>query len=297
MNIRKEFFKITENGRVFVDSIDAKTKLTIKGEEKFNEATTLIGIYCFYMMIVCIASAIMVWHRAFTFNMMSEKIALYIRYDLVWQLLSKDIGWYDTQKTGDILSRIANDTSIIQDGLSTNISMFFRSFVFIIASFIIMGFIQWKLTLVTFGGILPIVFISSLYGKRVKVISKDQSDLKAVLGTIAEEAISNIRTVKAFSTERIEGEKHAECNQKLYGLGKRLAVYSGFFSFFIAATMQGIMALVTYYGSVLFINGEIGIGGISAFLLYFINLLFNFIIVNFALERVYKVIGAGKKIL
>lgn len=57
------------------------------------------------------------------------------------------------------------------------------------------------------------------------------------------------------------------------------------------------MGLVTYYGSVLFINGEIGIGGISAFLLYFINLLFNFIIVNFALERVYKVVGAGKKIL
>ena len=61
--------------------------------------------------------------------------------------------------------------------------------------------------------------------------------------------------------------------------------------------MQAIMGLVTYYGSVLFINGEIGIGGISAFLLYFINLLFNFIIVNFALERVYKVVGAGKKIL
>jgi ABC-type bacteriocin/lantibiotic exporter with double-glycine peptidase domain len=93
------------------------------------------------MMLVCIASAVCVYARAYTFNMMSEKIAWMIRYDLVWQLLSKDIGWYDSQKTGDILSRISNDTSMIQDGLSTNISMFFRSFVFIIASIGIMVFI------------------------------------------------------------------------------------------------------------------------------------------------------------
>lgn len=83
----------------------------------------------------------------------------------------------------------------------------------------------------------------------------------------------------------------------MYDNGKLLAAYSGGFSFFTAAVMQGICGLVTYYGSILFIDGEIGIGGISAFLLYFINLIFNFIVLSFALERVYKVIGAGKKIL
>ena len=55
--------------------------------------------------------------------------------------------------------------------------------------------------------------------------------------------------------------------------------------------------LVTWYGNELYYKNEIGIGGISAFLLYFINLLLNFVVVAFALERVYKVIGAGKKIL
>ena len=118
-----------------------------------------------------------------------------------------------------------------------------------------------------------------------------------MLSTIAEEAISNIRTVKAFSTERIEADKHAESNKRCYENGKKLALYGGFFSFFTQAMMQGIMGLVTYYGNSLYYNDEIGIGGISAFLLYFINLLLNFIVVSFALERVYKVIGAGKKIL
>lgn len=85
MNIRKDYFKITDEGdRIYLNPIDPKTKLAINGKEMFDKSTTLIGIYCFYMMIVCIASAIMVWHRAFTFNMMSEKIAQHIKYDLVW---------------------------------------------------------------------------------------------------------------------------------------------------------------------------------------------------------------------
>lgn len=84
----------------------------------------------------------------------------------------------------------------------------FRSVIFIIGTLVIMMFIQWKLTLVTIGGIIPIFLFATLYGKRVKAISKEVQDQKAILGTIAEEAISNIRTVKAFSTEKSESDKH-----------------------------------------------------------------------------------------
>lgn len=83
----------------------------------------------------------------------------------------------------------------------------------------------------------------------------------------------------------------------MYDNGLKMAWWGGLFSFFMGGVMQGIAALVTWYGSILYMEGEIGIGGISAFLLYFINLIFNFVIVGFALERVYKVIGSGKKIL
>lgn len=128
------------------------------------------------MMIVVIVSALCVWYRAYCFNSMSERIAKLIKYDFVSSLINKDITFFDSQKTGEILSRIANDTQVIQDGLSTNISMFFRTMIFIIATIIILAVISWKLTLVTLGGILPVVVIGKFYGDRIKIISKKVQD-------------------------------------------------------------------------------------------------------------------------
>lgn len=100
MNKRKQFFKgaPSEGTFQYVDVLDKTTQKVIEGSGKkgFDEASALIGFYCFYLMIVCLVSAGLAAHRGYTFNMMSEKIAVFIKYDLVWQLLSKDIGWYDT---------------------------------------------------------------------------------------------------------------------------------------------------------------------------------------------------------
>jgi ABC-type multidrug transport system fused ATPase/permease subunit len=119
-------------------------------------------------------------------------------------LINKDIAFFDETKTGEILSRISSDTGVIQDGLSTNISLFIRSFITIIATLAICCFISVNLTLITLGGIVPIVVCAVYYSKKVQVLAKATQDEKAILGNIAEESIGNIRTVKAFSNERQE---------------------------------------------------------------------------------------------
>ena len=55
-----------------------------------------IGLYCLYMAGICAFSAFCVWYRAFTFNCLSEKIAVMLRYDLFAQLIHKAISFFDT---------------------------------------------------------------------------------------------------------------------------------------------------------------------------------------------------------
>ena len=57
--------------------------------------------------------------RGSIFNILSYKIARDIRYDLFWYLVRKDAAFFDERKTGDMLSRIASDVEVLQDGLST----------------------------------------------------------------------------------------------------------------------------------------------------------------------------------
>ena len=90
--------------------------------------------------------------------------------------------FFDSKKTGDLckfdidwliylaVSRIGADIAVVQDGLSTNVSMFVRSFIFIIVAFIFVFIISWQLTLVIIGCIVPVLIFSVFFGKAMKSI-------------------------------------------------------------------------------------------------------------------------------
>ena len=124
-----------------------------------------ITFSCTSMMLLVLVSGIFAWLRATTFNGISERIAMRIKYDLFFFVINKDVAYFDETKTGDILSRISSDTSVIQDGLSTNVSMALRCSIIIICTLVILCLISWKLTLVTLGGITPVILFTVFTGK------------------------------------------------------------------------------------------------------------------------------------
>ena len=77
----------------------------------------------------------------------------------------------------------------------------------------IMFYISWQLTLVTLGGIFPICIVAIVFGNKMRVITKHRQEKIADLGKIAQEDISNIRTVKAFACEFQEMEKFRKLNK------------------------------------------------------------------------------------
>jgi ABC-type multidrug transport system fused ATPase/permease subunit len=113
------------------------------------------------------------------YNLISERIARNIRGDLYASLINKDVEFFDSKKTGDLcklnifnnnkVSRLGSDTAVIQEGLSTNVSMFLRSVIFILVSIVFVFIISWQLTLVMIGSILPVIIFSVYYGKVMKV--------------------------------------------------------------------------------------------------------------------------------
>lgn len=102
-----------------------------------------INIYVLIMLAVVILSGLAAGIRAATFNTMSDSLSKHLKYDMFFYIINKDVAWFDDHKTGDILSRMASDTAVVQDGFSTNISMFIRSSIFVIFSIAIMAYISW----------------------------------------------------------------------------------------------------------------------------------------------------------
>ena len=75
------------------------------------------------------------------------------------------------------------------------------------------------------------------------------------------------------------------------------AFYTGFFTFFVNFAMQACLAVVIYYGAVLHNEGSISIGDITAFLLYMLQLIMNFVVLAMVFGNVFKMVGASEKII
>lgn len=249
------------------------------------------------MFLIVIIAGVFVGLRAVTFNTMSEKIAKELRYDYYSSVINKDVEFYEENRTGDLLSRLNADTAIVQDSLSTNVSMFVRAMVSILASLVVLFILSPILAATFLVGLLPIVIFSFKFGDMMRNIAKETSNEKAKMSTIADESLSNVRTVKAFANESEEIRKFNEFSQKVYKIGFRKAAWTAFFGFFTQFCLYGAMALILYVASILYERGMISLGTISSFLFYLIMLLFNFWILTFVFANAAGVIGASDKII
>lgn len=171
--------------------------------------------------------------RAYTFNLLAEKIARNLRKDFFHSIINKDVAFFDERRTGDLLSRMNSDTQVIQDTLATNVSMFVRSLVFILATLMILLVYSPELTGVTLLGIVPILIFGFFFGNKMKKLTKEIQDNKAKMSNVADEAFGNIRTVKAFSNEEDETSKFNTHNTDVYDIAKEKCVWGGAFVFMI----------------------------------------------------------------
>lgn len=124
--------------------------------------------YTLWMLLVILASSIMTCLRAIFFNLMAERIARALRKDFFESMVSKDVAFYDVRKSGDLISRIGSDIEIIQNALSTNISMLVRSAIFNICVLIILFLISPPLAGVTLATVVPVIVFGVVYGMKIR---------------------------------------------------------------------------------------------------------------------------------
>ena len=101
--------------------------------------------------------------RAAIYNILSERIARNLRKDFYHSLVSKDIEFFDSSRTGDLISRLNSDITCIQDTLGTNFSMFIRGVLQLIIMLVVLIYISPLLTATVMAGVLPLIVFSSFY--------------------------------------------------------------------------------------------------------------------------------------
>ena len=135
------------------------------------------------------------------------------------------------------------------------------------------------------------------FGMMMKKLQKAMQTEKANLSSQSEEAIGNIRTVKAFSTEGYERDRYSNLNKGVFAIGRRMGMCRGLGIVIISNIMWGTVIGILLFGAYLVKNHEISSTDITYFVITLLQLIGNFMIFGTVINDVMRMRGAASSLL
>ncbi|XP_019887493.1 ATP-binding cassette sub-family B member 8, mitochondrial isoform X3 [Ooceraea biroi] len=179
----------------------------------------------------------------------------------------QDIAFFDKTRSGEIVSRLTSDIQDFKSSFKTCMSQGLRSLTQIIGCFVSVIVISPQLTAIVVFSLPPIILVGTLLGTNLRRLSMAAQNQVAKATAVCEEAIQNVRTVRAFATEEKEIEMFYEEVERSSELYERLGFGIGIFQAGTNLLLNGILLSTLYYGGQLLSLGQLSPGNLMAFLI------------------------------
>lgn len=227
-----------------------------------------VGFYSALMVLLYIASAVLSYALTRLMIVISRRVVNTMRRDVFNKLTELPVGYFDTNQTGDILSRISYDIDTINTSLSNDLVQVFASVVTVVGALAMMLAISPVLVLV-FAVTVPLSFVltKKITGFTRPLFRRRSAKLGELNGFV-EEMISGQKTLRAYSQEENTIEKLDRQNDETVEAYYKADYYGSLVGPSVNFVNNLSLSLVSFFGAVLYLGGSISIGNISSFVLY-----------------------------
>ena len=223
-------------------------------------AVRMLAVYACSSLITILIHMIMV--------NVSKRVGRKMRQDVFDKLMRLPVGFFDRNQAGDIISRVSYDVDVISTCMATDVVAILTSVVTVVGALIMMVRISPMLSLVTLVTVPASIGFTAHMRKKTQPRFVKRSKAYGAMNGFVEEQLSGQKTIQAYAYEDQIDEKYNDINHRAadaYYEADSLAATIGPTVGFINNIGLSLIALL---GSVLYMNGSIGLGNISSFVLY-----------------------------
>ena len=238
-------------------------------DEGFAEGKPLLldrAVIVLVVVVILLAGAS--YARFYLISWVGERVVADLRVAVFNHVIGLNLAFFETRSSGEILSRISTDTTLVQTVVGSSVSVALRNVLLFVGGMILLLITSPKLTglvlLVIPFVIIPIIVL----GRKVRTLSRYSQDRVADIGSHVEEILTGIRVVQAFSHEILDKIKFSKRVESAFDTAVERVRKRALLTAVVIAFIFGAVAIVLWIGGRDVLAGRISGGELSAFVFY-----------------------------
>jgi ATP-binding cassette subfamily B protein len=230
----------------------------------------LVAIRQYFGLLFAVAIALGVFTAArfFMVSWLGDRVTTDLRQAVYAHVLQQSPQFFETLKTGEVLSRLTTDTTVIQNAVGSSISMGLRNAVLFAGGIVMLIATSPALMLTVVGVIALVVAPAMLIGRRVRKLSRASQDRIADSSAIAGEVLYAVQLVQSYTQERNEAARFHEANERSFDTAVRRTGTRATLTAFVIIGVFGALLYGLYGGVQAVMTGRITAGELSQTALY-----------------------------
>jgi len=222
----------------------------------------------FELLAIIAVMAAATYVRFYNVSWIGERVTADLRRRVFNHLLTLSPGFFEVTRTGEVISRLTNDTTMLENVIGSSLSMALRNTVLGVGALVLLMLTSLKLTLLVLAGLPVVVLPIIVFGRRVRRLSRTSQDRVADTGAYVDEAIHEIRTVQAYAHEPEDRHAYGERVEAAFRAGVRrirqraLLIAAVIFLVFVA------VGIILWIGGHDVLAGRLSAGQLASFVFY-----------------------------
>jgi len=217
---------------------------------------------------VAVTLAIATYFRFYLMMTTGERVLTDLRRAVFDHIIGLEPAFFEVTRTGEVVSRLTADATLLQQVIGYGLSMFVRNFVMMIGATLMLFVVSWKLALFVLLGVPATLVPILLLGRRVRRLSRDNQDRVADVSAYVDEAVHEIRTVQAYVHEASDKAAFAQHAEAAYAAGVARIRQKAVLIALVMLIAFSAVGVILWIGGHDVLGGRLTAGELSAFVFY-----------------------------
>jgi len=234
------------------------------------DASPIVGLT--WVMLLWLGTLFLTWATTaaqfFLMTLVGQKVLLQMRTQILARIHSLSLKFFDENEAGDLMSRLVNDTDVVNQVFSGSITRLLSLSLTLVGYIFTMISFKWDLALVSFAVLPVMVLATTVFAKRARVAFRKTRETIGNVSSELQENISGVREVQAFSRERENVAEFRQINRQNRDANVQAQTLTSAFTPALDVLSTIALAIVLIYGGWLVLQGRTTVGMVVTFMTY-----------------------------